>query len=60
VNKNLTLGSALALGVGALVAGMLPTSPPVRAQGDPLWLDSYEAAQAASRQSGKPVFLVFR
>jgi hypothetical protein len=60
VNRIFSLGSALAFGLGVLAIGTLPPPPVARAEGEPVWLDSYEAGQAAARQSGKPVFLVFR
>jgi hypothetical protein len=51
--------SALTLGVG-VVAGGAFIEAPARAGDEPTWLPSYEAARAAARQSGKPIFLVFR
>jgi hypothetical protein len=46
---------ALAISGAALHA---PADPvPTAAEG---WLPSFEAAQAAARQAGKPIFLVFR
>jgi hypothetical protein len=49
----------LTLGVG-VVAGGAFIEAPARAGDEPTWLPSYEAARAAARQSGKPIFLVFR
>ena len=54
------LGGALSLGLGALATGAIVAPSPLQAQGDPVWLKSYAEAQAAARQSGKPIFLVFR
>lgn len=60
MNRTLMLGSALTLGVGALIAGAVVDAPGARAQGETPWLGSYAAAQTAARQAGKPIFLVFR
>jgi hypothetical protein len=60
VNKAVLLGSSLALGLGALVTGAVLEPPAARAQGEAVWLNSFAAAQAAARQAGKPIFLVFR
>lgn len=54
--------SALAaLGVTGLVAGGM-VRPPMAAvaQSAPNWLPDFDAARAQARQSGKPIFLVFR
>jgi hypothetical protein len=59
MNRAWMLGSTLALGLGAVAAGAI-TEAPARAQDSTGWLGSFEAAQAAARQSGKPIFLVFR
>ena len=60
MNKALILGSSLALGLGAIVTGALAEAPAASSQGEATWLNSYAAAQAAARQAGKPIFLVFR
>ncbi|MFN3652318.1 MAG: hypothetical protein ACK47B_22300 [Armatimonadota bacterium] len=54
--------SALAaLGVTGLVAGAVARQPVAAvAQSAPSWLSDFEAARAQARQSGKPIFLVFR
>ena len=54
-----TAGGALAAGLVTLMAGT-GLRAPAGAQGGPAWLDSYPQAQAAAKQSGKPIFLVFR
>ena len=48
--------STLALGLAVLVSGPLATS---RA-GAPEWIKDYDAAKAAARASGKPMFVVVR
>jgi hypothetical protein len=53
------IGAALTLGLGGL-AGNATISPPAPGQEGSPWLTSYEAAMTAARESGKPVFLVFR
>lgn len=60
MNKVLMLGSSLTLGLGAVAGGALLQPPAARAQGEAVWLNSYAAAQAAAREAGKPIFLVFR
>jgi hypothetical protein len=46
-------GAAAALLTLPLLAGP-PAAPPVE------WLSSYEAAQAAAKQTGKPILAAFR
>jgi hypothetical protein len=53
------LGSLLGLSITALAAGALAHLP-ARAQGEAVWLTNYEAARAAARQAGKPLFVVLR
>jgi hypothetical protein len=60
MNKAFVLGGALTFGVGAIVSTAALEPPAVQAQGEPVWLNSYAAAQTAARQAGKPIFLVFR
>ena len=60
MNRAHLLGGALACSLAALSTGALLETSAVRAQGGGVWLDSYPAAQAAARQAGKPIFLVFR
>lgn len=60
MNKAMMLGGAVALGLGGLVTAPLVKLPAARAQGEAVWLNNYGAAQAAARQAGKPIFLVFR
>ena len=60
MNRAFIFGSSLALGLGAVITGALAEAPATRAPGDAVWLNSYAAAQAAARQAGKPIFLVFR
>jgi hypothetical protein len=59
MNRSWMLASALVLGLGA-VAGGAALEPAAIAQDGPAWLGSFPAAQAAARESGKPIFLVFR
>jgi hypothetical protein len=51
--------AVLALGAVTLAEATAapPLSPVANNQG---WFTSYEAARAAARQSGKPLFVVFR
>ncbi|MFN3652810.1 MAG: hypothetical protein ACK47B_24795 [Armatimonadota bacterium] len=60
MNKALLLGSALTLGLGGVVTGAVTEPPAASAEDQVTWLNSYAAAQAAARQAGKPIFLVFR
>ena len=46
-------------GLTVLAGGAL-LDPPALAREGSAWLDSFPAAQAAARASGKPIFLVFR
>ena len=59
--KSWWVGSALALGLGAVIGGA-SLDGPVLAQMQPeaQWLSDYEAARAMARQTGKPLFVVFR
>jgi len=60
MNKAFMLGGALTFGLGAVVATAVLEPPAAQAQGEPVWLNSYAAAQSAAKQAGKPIFLVFR
>lgn len=53
------MGVATTLAFGAVAGGSTLQAPP-RDPAQPDWLPSYTAAQTAARQSGKPIFLVFR
>ena len=53
------IGAALTLGIGGLAGNAMAPPPTPGQEGSP-WLSSYEAAMATARESGKPVFLVFR
>lgn len=55
--KSWKRGGLAVLGAVALGAG---ASVPAQSPGDPVWLSDYEAARAAARQSGKPLFVAFR
>ena len=57
--KRWQMGTALVLAGGA-VAGSAARQAAAPAALAPVWLADYNTAQAASRQSGKPIFLVFR
>ena len=59
MNKAHLLAGALAAGFTALLGGALQ-DPTALAQEGPAWLNSFPAAEAAARASGKPIFLVFR
>jgi hypothetical protein len=50
----------LALGLGLLAVEMSPAPGSAGAARDKLWLGDYAAARRAARQSGKPIFVVFR
>lgn len=52
------MGSALALGIGLFLPR--PSAPPVSLLPEPTWLTNYAAAQQTARQTGKPLFVVFR
>jgi hypothetical protein len=41
-------------------AGKTPTAPPASLLPEPVWLTDYAAAQQTARQTGKPLFVVFR
>lgn len=45
------------MGVTMLLGGTLTV---VAAEGDPVWLPSFEKGKQAAAKSGKPIFLVFR
>lgn len=53
------LGGSLLVGAAG-VSGTIGLSPSAIAQAEPVWLDSFAAAQAAAKDSGKPILLVFR
>lgn len=53
------IGAAATLAFGALAGGAALQAPPSTGA-EPNWLSSYAEAQAAARQSHKPIFLVFR
>jgi hypothetical protein len=46
--------------VGGALAGGGARQPAAPAAPAPVWLSDYNTAQAAARQNGKPIFLVFR
>lgn len=53
--------SALAVLAMAAATFSLLAAPVSRASADaPVWLEDYKAAITAARDSGKPIFLVFR
>jgi hypothetical protein len=60
----MTRGHVSVLGLGIVGLVLAQTAPPAPAQkvGKVAagWLNNYPAAKAAARQSGKPIFLVFR
>lgn len=60
MNKAFMLGGVLTFGIGAVVSTTALEPPAAQAQGEPVWLKSYDAAQSAARQAKKPIFLVFR
>jgi hypothetical protein len=60
VKRSILVGGALALGVGAVTLGAAAQAPVTQVKEPNTWLKSFEAAQTASRQSGMPIFLVFR
>ncbi len=47
------------LGFGAVTGGLLAQTP-AQTQDAPVWRTDYEGAKATARQSGKPLFVVFR
>jgi hypothetical protein len=53
------LGGVVALSLVVLENGAVPESTGGEARG-PRWLTDYAAARKAARQSGKPIFVVFR
>jgi len=53
------LGGVFALALSTLVVGA-STHLPVAAQTEVKWEASWDAARAAARQSGKPIFTIFR
>ena len=55
--KRWQIGTALLLAGGALAGSAARQSA---APAAPVWLADYDTGQAAARQSGKPIFLVFR
>ena len=60
MTRSFMLGSTLTFGLGAVMSTTTLQPPAAQAQGEPVWLNSYPAAQAAAKQAGKPIFLVFR
>lgn len=60
MNKAFIFGSSFALGLGTVTSAAFVGAPAAHAPGNAVWLNSYAAAQAAARQAGKPIFLVFR
>ena len=53
------LGGSLLVGAAG-VSGTIGIVPMALAQTDPVWLNSFAAAQAVAKETGKPIFLVFR
>lgn len=53
------MGAALVAGL-VTVAGGAATRLPASENGSLVWLTDYGTAQAAARQSGKPLFVAFR
>jgi hypothetical protein len=53
------LGGVVALSLIGLENEAVP-EPAGGAAGEPRWLTDYAAARKAARQSGKPIFVVFR
>jgi hypothetical protein len=51
-------GSLLMTAAG--VSGTVGLVPTAIAQTDPVWLKGFAEAQAAAKETGKPIFLVFR
>jgi hypothetical protein len=59
MNRALTVVAALAAVIGPALGAAAP-EPPAAAPEAAGWLKSFDAAQSVARQSGKPIFLVFR
>ena len=48
------------IGIVGTVLLLGSTLPAMAAEGDPVWLPSYEQGIEAAAETGKPIFLVFR
>ena len=53
------MSGVLTLGIGALGVGTA-MRPAVGIEETSSWLSNYETAKSVARQTGKPIFLVFR
>jgi hypothetical protein len=53
------VAGTLMLGVGAL-GGLTAVVPAASVQEEATWITDYAMAKSVARQSGKPIFLVFR
>ncbi|OAI48769.1 hypothetical protein AYO44_18670 [Planctomycetaceae bacterium SCGC AG-212-F19] len=54
------MAGAVGVGAAALVLGTSAEPVSAQAKAPPGWLNDLAAAKTAARQSGKPIFLVFR
>lgn len=54
------MGGMLGLSLAALLTSSASEEVSAQTKNPPGWLNNYQAARAAARQSGKPMFLVFR
>ena len=57
MGRGMWLGVA-AVSAAAVLGGLL--RGPAGAQAEPAWLSSWDEGQKVARQTGKPIFLVFR